>query len=122
MEFWAKSPRVLLFCAAIITAAQARVAGPKRLSPEYTDLTKAFERFATEPPVIDVASTSSPALNNDYCAQAAKISKSSNGIVPYNVAKGCYQHFAFDPRIRDDTIDSVRSNLESFYVFYDIAK
>ncbi|KAF9933309.1 hypothetical protein FBU30_005893 [Linnemannia zychae] len=30
--------------------------------------------------------------------------------------------FPFDPQIRDDTVQSVRSNLESFYIFYDIAK
>ncbi|KAF9275941.1 hypothetical protein BGZ68_010366, partial [Mortierella alpina] len=30
--------------------------------------------------------------------------------------------FPFDSRIRDNTLQSVHANLESFYVFYDIAK
>ena len=120
MSLGAQAPKILLLCAAVLSV-QSRVAGPNRLSPEYTDLTKAFERFSTEP-TIDEASTSSPSSKLDYCAQAAAISKNSSGIVPYNVAKGCYQYFDFDPTIRDDTIDSVRANLESFYVFYDIAK
>ncbi|GJJ70004.1 hypothetical protein EMPS_02353 [Entomortierella parvispora] len=116
----AQASRIILLCAAVLSA-QARVSGPNRLSPEYTDLTKAFERFSTEP-IVNVVSTTSPASQVDYCAQAAAISQNSSGIVPYHVAKGCYQHFDFDPRIRDDTIDGVRANLESFYVFYDIAK
>lgn len=120
MSLGAQAQRILLLCAAVLSV-QARIPGPIRLSSEYTDLTKAFERFSTEP-TIDIASTSSPSSKLDYCAQAAAISKNSSGIVPYNVAKGCYQHFDFDPSIRDDTIDSVRANLESFYVFYDIAK
>ncbi|KAF8978637.1 hypothetical protein BGZ46_006258 [Entomortierella lignicola] len=53
---------------------------------------------------------------------AAAASKKSHGVVPYNIAKGCYESFEFDPRIRDISVQNVRSNLESFYVFYDIAK
>ncbi|KAG0043331.1 hypothetical protein BGZ83_011532 [Gryganskiella cystojenkinii] len=68
------------------------------------------------------SANSSPASKNDYCEQAAVIAKASNGIIPYNVAKGCYELFEFDPKVRDETIDSVRANLESFYVFYDLAK
>jgi hypothetical protein len=53
---------------------------------------------------------------------AAEESNANNGIVPYKAAKGCYEMFEFDPSVRDQTVQSVRANLESFYVFYDIAK
>ncbi|KAG0232698.1 hypothetical protein BGW42_007952 [Actinomortierella wolfii] len=61
-----------------------------------------------------------PAL--DACAHAAEYAKNNNSIVPFKYAKGCYELFAFNPEIRDDTIDSVKATLESFYVFHDIAK
>ncbi|KAG0339615.1 hypothetical protein BG004_006745 [Podila humilis] len=60
--------------------------------------------------------------NVDYCAKAAEAASDRYGVVPYEYAKGCYKQFPFDSRIRDDTIDSVKANLEAFYVFYDIAK
>lgn len=58
----------------------------------------------------------------DYCALASEASKAGHGIIPYSLAKGCYEMFPFDSRIRDNTLQSVHANLESFYVFYDIAK
>ncbi|KAG0310680.1 hypothetical protein BGZ99_000213 [Dissophora globulifera] len=58
----------------------------------------------------------------DYCMLAARASKQSHGVVPYRLAKGCYEMFPFSAQIRDDTVQNVRANLESFYVFYDIAK
>ncbi|KAF9102997.1 hypothetical protein BGX29_003935 [Mortierella sp. GBA35] len=53
---------------------------------------------------------------------ASQESNANNGIIPYKAAKGCYEMFSFDPKVRDQTVQSVRANLESFYVFYDIAK
>ncbi|KAG0028417.1 hypothetical protein BGZ81_004760 [Podila clonocystis] len=53
---------------------------------------------------------------------SAEAAESGNGIVSYAIAKGCYEQFPFSPQIRDDTLDSVKANLESFYVFYDIAR
>ncbi|KAF8931508.1 hypothetical protein BGZ58_007586 [Dissophora ornata] len=58
----------------------------------------------------------------DYCAMAAEISRREHGVIPYKFAKGCYEMFPFDTRTRDDTVRNVRANLESFYVFYDIAR
>lgn len=79
--------------------------------------------YAETTPLLEAsAAMANTTTGVDYCAQAAKASNLSEGFIPYNVAKGCYEMFAFDPRIRDDTIKNVRYNLESFYVFYDIAK
>ncbi|ORZ04543.1 hypothetical protein BCR41DRAFT_401006 [Lobosporangium transversale] len=70
-----------------------------------------------------ISLTSTPHIETvDYCAIAAKSSKEADGTIPYIVARGCYELFAFDPQIREDAINSIRANLESFYVFYDIAK
>ncbi|KAF9987702.1 hypothetical protein BGZ75_000229 [Mortierella antarctica] len=65
---------------------------------------------------------SSPVDDADYCALASAASKAGHGVIPYSLAKGCYEMFPFDSRIRDSTLRSVHANLESFYVFYDIAK
>ncbi|KAF8931415.1 hypothetical protein BGZ47_011855 [Haplosporangium gracile] len=106
--------------------ANARAPGAKRLPQSYTDPNTPFEppsspAFSSSPD-IDTASTSSLTRRFDYCAMAAKESNAHNGIVPYKAAKGCYEMFDFDPKVRDQTVQSVRANLESFYVFYDIAK
>lgn len=106
--------------------ANARAPGARRLPWSYTDPKIPFEppslpSFSSLPD-IDAASTSSPAIRFDYCALAAVESNANNGIVPYKAAKGCYEMFDFDPNVRDQTVQSVRANLESFYVFYDIAK
>ncbi|KAF9128554.1 hypothetical protein BGW39_004971 [Mortierella sp. 14UC] len=53
---------------------------------------------------------------------AAKEASANNGVISYKAARGCYEMFEFDPQIRDQAVQSVRANLESFYVFYDIAK
>ncbi|KAF9946408.1 hypothetical protein BGZ70_003238 [Mortierella alpina] len=62
-----------------------------------------------------------PVDDADYCALASASSKAGHGVIPYNLAKGCYEMFPFDSRIRDNTLQSVHATLESFYVFYDIA-
>ncbi|KAG0378435.1 hypothetical protein BGX24_003836 [Mortierella sp. AD032] len=96
----------------------------KRLPRSYTDPSVPL---GPPPPLplstsIDTESASSPARRFDYCAMAADEANANSGIVPYKAARGCYEMFEFDPLIRDQTIQSVRANLESFYVFYDIAK
>ncbi|KAF9343350.1 hypothetical protein BGX34_006877, partial [Mortierella sp. NVP85] len=89
--------------------------GSRGQSNEFTEVQEALLAVAKRTPVLGGADI-------DYCALAAASSNNSQGFIPYTVAKGCYEMFAFDPRIRDDTLKNVRSNLESFYVFYDIAK
>ncbi|KAG0357589.1 hypothetical protein BG005_003373 [Podila minutissima] len=96
----------------------ARGPGPNRLPSDYSEsdsyrLWDSWLRkrsFGPDPTLVD------------YCAQAAEAVESGNGIVSYAIAKGCYEQFPFNPQIRDDTIDSIKANLESFYVFYDIAR
>ncbi|KAF9284559.1 hypothetical protein BGZ88_009923 [Linnemannia elongata] len=106
--------------------ANARAPGARRLPRSYTDPKIPFEPPSSPSfsslPDIETASTSSPARRFDYCAMAAVESNANNGIVPYKAAKGCYEMFDFDSKVRDQTVQSVRANLESFYVFYDIAK
>lgn len=106
--------------------ADARAPGARRLPRSYTDPKIPFEPPSSPSfsslPDIETASTSSPARRFDYCAMAAVESNANNGIVPYKAAKGCYEMFDFDSKVRDQTVQSVRANLESFYVFYDIAK
>ncbi|KAG9063719.1 hypothetical protein KI688_003830 [Linnemannia hyalina] len=105
--------------------ANARAPGARRLPRSYTDLKIPFKPPSSPSflslPDINTASTSNPARRFDYCAMAAEESNANNGTIPYKAAKGCYEMFDFDPKVRDQTVQSVRANLESFYVFYDIA-
>ncbi|KAF9551116.1 hypothetical protein EC957_010001 [Mortierella hygrophila] len=105
--------------------ANARAPGARRLPRSYTNLKIPFEPPSSPSflplPYTNTASTSNPARRFDYCAMAAEESNANNGTIPYNAAKGCYEMFDFDPKVRDQTVQSVRANLESFYVFYDIA-
>ncbi|KAF8952593.1 hypothetical protein CPC16_009726 [Podila verticillata] len=119
-------PRIVCFFAVLLQfhftltslTLAARGPGPNRLPPDYTESDSDWlwdswlQKQPSQPDAVDV----------DYCAQAAEISENGNGIVSYAIAKGCYEQFPFNPRIRDDTIDSVKANLESFYVFYDISR
>ncbi|KAK3835465.1 MAG: hypothetical protein J3R72DRAFT_494232 [Linnemannia gamsii] len=115
-------PALLLMTAPSVV--DARTMETKRLPRSYTDPSVPL---GPPPPLplstsIDTESASSPARRFDYCAMAADEANANSGIVPYKAARGCYEMFEFDPLIRDQTVQSVRANLESFYVFYDIAK
>lgn len=119
-------PRIVYIFAALLQVhftftsmtVDARGPGPNRLPSDYSEsdsyrLWDSWLRkrsFGPDPTLVD------------YCAQAAEAVESGNGIVSYAIAKGCYEQFPFNPQIRDDTIDSIKANLESFYVFYDIAR
>ncbi|KAF9116747.1 Protein phosphatase PP2A regulatory subunit B [Mortierella sp. AM989] len=116
--------RLLLIYAAVIqlqpsAAAEVRLSSSRRLPRQYVD---------TEIPPNISPSTDSPVYESgsikavDYCALAAIASRTSQGVIPYKLAKECYESFAFDPQIRDSVIQNVKSNLESFYVFFDIAR
>ncbi|KAF9177875.1 hypothetical protein BGZ51_004238 [Haplosporangium sp. Z 767] len=122
-------PFILLVPAAIITIASllqyhseilvdARSL-ERRLPQQHADIDTSFESTLSTISAISVSGSSN---RTDYCTQAAEASRINRGVIPYAAAKGCYEMFAFNPQTRDDTIQSVRANLESFYVFYDIAE
>ncbi|KAF9436832.1 hypothetical protein BGZ76_002828 [Entomortierella beljakovae] len=111
--------RIILIFASILqlnlsTFSEARLPTSRRLPTQHVN-------YEVNPDVLPLDSTTHESEAIDYCALAATASKISQGIIPYKYAKGCYESFAFDTRIRDNTIQNVRSNLESFYVFYDIS-
>ncbi|KAG0242829.1 hypothetical protein B0O80DRAFT_526102 [Mortierella sp. GBAus27b] len=113
-----KTPCVLLLAT---FALQINIYRPSRASP--LGLARSPREYAASGSTSEasaIMNTFTPDV--DYCALAAESSRLSQGFIPYQVAKGCYEMFPFDPRIRDDAIKNVRANLESFYVFYDIAR
>ncbi|KAG0085928.1 hypothetical protein BGZ92_008592, partial [Podila epicladia] len=96
----------------------ARGPGPNRLPKDYSE----SDSYRSWDSWLRKRSFGLDSTQIDYCAQAAEAADSGNEIVSYAIAKGCYEQFPFNPQVRDDTIDSIKANLESFYVFYDIAR
>ncbi|KAI1320616.1 hypothetical protein EDD11_000138 [Mortierella claussenii] len=121
--FFTNVPRTLLLCTVLLQIqfnllVESRQSGPRRLPPDKLVET---EIDTTTVPTNTVNSKGTLG-KTDYCAIAANASTTAQGVIPYSTAKGCYEMFVFNPKIRDKTIKSVKANLESFYVFYDIVK